>query len=68
MKEKSTSKARRKFLFALGLTGAGAASVAVMKAASQAGEATQLASTESAQGRGYQESEHVRRYYQTTRV
>jgi hypothetical protein len=66
MKAKLTSKTRRNFLVALGLTSAGAATVALVKSVPE--QATQVATDEPAAGRGYQETDHVRSYYKTTRV
>lgn len=66
MKAKPTSKARRNFLVALGLTSAGAATVALVKSAPE--EGTQVATNEPTASRGYQETDHVRSYYKTTRV
>jgi hypothetical protein len=66
MKVKPTSKARRNFLLTLGLTGAGAAAVALIKQTPE--QAAQVAGNEPAAGRGYQETDHVRNYYKTTRV
>jgi nitrous oxide reductase len=61
---KSTDPARRRFLFTLGVSGAGAAAAA--SGALQAA-ATQPAAPASDDG-AYRESEHVRDYYRTTRI
>ena len=57
---------RRRFLFALGAGGAATAAGIAVKTMPQAqraaGEAQQPGS------KGYQETEHVRNYYRTTRV
>jgi hypothetical protein len=66
MKAKPTNKARRNFLVALGLTSAGVATVALVKSAPE--PTTQVATNEAVSGRGYQETDHVRSYYKTTRV
>ena len=61
---KSADPARRRFLFALGMGGAGAA--AATSGALQAA-ATQEPAPTSDDGT-YRESDHVRDYYRTTRV
>ena len=61
----STRMNRRKFLAAAGVGGAAAAVVVVSgKDVSPKEEKSQA----SAQGRGYQVTAHVRRYYETTKV
>jgi hypothetical protein len=62
--QKSTNPGRRRFLFALGMSGAGAAAAtsAALRAA-----ATQEAAAATDDG-AYRESEHVRDYYRTTRI
>jgi hypothetical protein len=56
---------RRKFLAAASV---GGAAVAVVAATGQ-GEKTKVDSTQAAaQGKGYQVTAHVRRYYETTKV
>jgi hypothetical protein len=62
--QKSTDPARRRFLFTLGVGGAGAAAAA--SGALQAA-ATQEGAPASDDG-AYRESEHVRDYYRTTRI
>jgi len=62
----STNLKRRRFLLALGAGGAGAAAVAVQPLAAPVADAAATAATDSAQG--YQETEHVRDYYATTRI
>lgn len=62
----STRLSRRKFLATVGVGGAAAAAVVVtkggeQKARSENGQAAR-------QGQGYQLTEHVRRYYETTKV
>ncbi len=61
----NTRMSRRKFLAAAGVGGAAAAVVAVSKQdVSPKGEKT----LEASQGKGYQLTAHVRRYYETTKV
>ena len=61
----STRMSRRKFLAAVGVGGAATAAVV----ASKPGNAPeQAARTDTAQGKGYQLTAHVRRYYETTKV
>jgi hypothetical protein len=57
---------RRRFLFALGASGAGAAAAA----AAPAVQATvaQAAPSQAQASRGYRETQHVRDYYATTRL
>ena len=64
-KSQSTSPARRRFLFALGVGGAGAA---VATAGALPAAATVQASAPTDQDAAYRESEHVRDYYRTTRI
>ena len=64
LKSETTNPARRRFLFALGVSGAGAA--AATSGALQAA-ATQQNAPASDDG-AYRESEHVRDYYRTTRI
>jgi len=61
----STDPKRRRFLFTLGVSGAGAvaASVAAMPAA-----ATPSASADDEPDAKYRETAHVRDYYRTTRI
>lgn len=62
----TTSKLnRRKFLTAMGIGSAAAAAAVVTR---QAGENNKKKPAAAAQGRGYQLTEHVRRYYETTKV
>ena len=63
----STNLKRRGFLLALGVGGVGAAAVA---ARSMTGAAIDVepAVTTPAGGKGYAETEHVRRYYRTMKV
>ena len=62
---RSTDPARRRFLFALGVSGAGAA-VAAAGALPAAAATEATAPTD--QDAAYRESEHVRDYYRTTRI
>jgi hypothetical protein len=57
---------RRRFLFALGASGAGAAAAAAAPAV-QASVA-QAAAAQPPASRGYRETEHVRDYYASTRL
>lgn len=62
----TTSKLnRRRFLTAIGLGGAAAAAAVVAR---QGGEPGKQKPAAASQGRGYQLTEHVRRYYETTKV
>lgn len=61
----TTNVSRRNFLTALGVGGA-AAAAAVMSRQRAAGTAPKPAAAR--QGRGYQLTEHVRRYYETAKV
>jgi hypothetical protein len=62
---RSTDHARRRFLFALGASGAGAA---VAAAGALPAAATTQATAPTDQDSAYRESEHVRDYYRTTRI
>jgi len=62
----STNLKRRRFLLALGAGGAGAAAVAAQPLAAPVADAAATAAPDTA--RGYQETEHVRDYYATTRI
>ena len=59
------SSSRRKFLATLGAGGAAAATVAITR---QGAEPERVAETATAQGKGYQLTEHVRNYYRTAKV
>lgn len=61
----STDSQRRRFLFTLGVSGAGAAAASV--AAIPAVVAETGATDQEADGR-YRETTHVRNYYRTTRI
>jgi Flp pilus assembly CpaE family ATPase len=56
---------RRGFLLAMGVGGAGAAAVAARVAT---GVAAQSDIVDAEDGKGYQETEHVRRYYRTAKI
>lgn len=56
---------RRKFFAAVGVGGVAAAAAVV---ATKSGEDGKAQSGQAAQGQGYQVTEHVRRYYETTKV
>ena len=59
----STALTRRRFLFALSATGAGAAAAPALAAAKDAATAV-----EPAKATGYRETEHVRDYYDSARI
>jgi hypothetical protein len=61
----STDTKRRRFLFALGATGAGAAAAGAPLAAAVAPEAPAAEADTDAR---YRETGHVRDYYRTTRI
>lgn len=63
--KKSGSLSRRQFLTAVGMGGAAAAAVAV--SSREAGSRGEKPAS-NRQGKGYQLTEHVRRYYETTKV
>ncbi len=62
----STRMSRRKFLAAVGVGGAATAAVVVSKNGAVPEQATAKAGGQ--QGKGYQLTAHVRRYYETTKV
>lgn len=61
-----TNSQRRRFLFALGAGGAGAAAVVTHSLAAPIAHVT--AAEPAAGSNGYRETQHVRDYYQTTRL
>ena len=61
----TTKLHRRRFLAALGIGGAAAAAAV---AGRQGEEKSKRKSTAVPSGKGYQLTEHVRRYYETTKV
>lgn len=61
----STRMSRRKFLAAVGVGGAATAAVVASKTGSTPEPA---ARADGQQGKGYQLTAHVRRYYETTKV
>ena len=61
----STKMSRRKFLAAAGVGGAAAAVIAAKSGGLAEPEGKQAAAP---QGKGYQLTAHVRRYYETTKV
>jgi len=68
MKNETKSKlTRRNFLLAVGAGGA-ATAAAVASQALGTGASEQSASSDKRRGRGYQETAHVRSYYNTTKV
>ena len=64
--DKSTDLKRRRFLFALGAGGAGAAVVATQPLVTAAADPAAALATDSANG--YRETQHIRDYYATTRI
>jgi hypothetical protein len=63
---RSTDTRRRGFLLALG--GAGAATLAARKFSGVAPNATATPDDDAAKGAGYQATDHVKRYYETTKT
>ncbi|RPJ48185.1 MAG: twin-arginine translocation signal domain-containing protein [Betaproteobacteria bacterium] len=61
----STKMSRRKFIAAAGVGGAAAAAVVATRLDGTAGAEIRQTAT---QGKGYQLTAHVRRYYETTKV
>jgi hypothetical protein len=59
---------RRNFLIGAGLGGIGAAAALVGGVAVEPAGKTGAAPEAQAEGKGYRETEHVRRYYGTTRI
>lgn len=64
--ESAPNVRRRRFLFALGASGAGAAAAAAAPAVQAA--AGEIAPVTPPATRGYRETEHVRDYYDSTRL
>lgn len=62
----SPQTSRRRFLFALGMTGAGAAAASAV--AITTATAPSVAPGDTRASRGYQETDHVRRFYATART
>ncbi len=68
MKNETKSKlSRRNFLLAVGAGGAATAAAVAVKTVGSS-SADQSASNDKRRGRGYQETAHVRSYYNTTKV
>jgi len=65
---RSTDTRRRGFLLALGLGGAGAAALAARKLSGVAPNATATPDDDASKGAGYQATDHVKRYYETTKT
>ncbi len=63
---RATDAKRRGFLLALGVGGAGAAALAARKLSAVAPNAT--ATPDVAKAAGYQATDHVKRYYETTKT
>ena len=72
LRPKSDSSAadakRRGFLLALGLGGAGAAALAARKLSGVASNAATAPDDDSTKGAGYRATDHVKRYYETTKI
>ena len=64
----ATTHKRRHFLLALGLGAACAVSALLMRKRPEIVAEPQAATNEAAPVKGYHVSEHVKRYYRTTRV
>jgi hypothetical protein len=64
---RSTDTRRRGFLLALGVGGAGAAALAARSLSGVAPNAT-ATPKDAANGAGYQTTDHVKRYYETTKT
>lgn len=64
----NTTHKRRNFLLALGLGAAGAVSALLMRKRPEIVAQPEKTAAESAPLKGYQVSEHVKRYYRITRV
>ncbi len=65
---RATNAKRRGFLLALGLGGAGAAALAARKLSGVAPNAATTPDDDAAKGAGYRATDHVKRYYQTTKI
>ena len=66
MSQGQTKLSRRNFLFALGAGGAASAAAIVAKTVPQAQPA--VTADDKKKTRGYHASEHIRKYYRTTKV
>lgn len=65
---KTTDQQRRQFLLAVGLGGVGAVAALAGVSKEPAEKAAAVAEVEPAAVNGYQASEHVQKYYRTTKV
>ena len=65
---RSTDTRRRGFLLALGVGGAGAAALAARKLSGVAPNANTTPEGDAVKGAGYQTTDHVKRYYETTKT
>ena len=65
---RATDAKRRGFLLALGLGGAGAAALAARKLSGVAPNATATPEGDAEKAAGYQATDHVKRYYETTKT
>jgi len=63
-----TDVKRRGFLLALGVGGAGAAALAARKLSGVTPNAATTSDDDAAEGAGYQVTDHVKRYYETTKI
>jgi hypothetical protein len=66
--QRSTDTRRRGFLLALGLGGAGAAALAARSLSGVVPNATATPEDAAVKGAGYQATDHVKRYYETTKT
>ena len=65
---RSTDSRRRGFLLALGVGGAGAAALAARSLSGVVPNATATPEDAAEKGAGYQTTDHVKRYYETTKT
>lgn len=65
---RSTDTRRRGFLLALGLGGAGAAALAARSLSGVAQNAAATPEDAAVKGSGYRTTDHVKRYYETTKT
>jgi hypothetical protein len=65
---RATDVKRRGFLLALGLGGAGAAALAARSLTGVAPNATATPEDAAVKGAGYRTTDHVKRYYETTKT
>ncbi|HEY2967827.1 MAG TPA: formate dehydrogenase [Casimicrobiaceae bacterium] len=65
---RATDTKRRGFLLALGAGGIGAAAIAARSLSGVAPNAAATPDDDSAKGAGYRATDHVKRYYETTKT